>query len=214
MAYVLGYLYADGSLENSPIIRGKYVRVTSTDKITISKFKSWLGSGHKIVKINPPSHNRKPLYRLRIGSHKMYNDLINLGLYPHKSLTIKLISLPNKFLSDFVRGYFDGDGCVYVEKNKDKTRIKRLSIIFSSGSKIFLEQLRNMLSKKINLSMHPVHKGNRSFQLRYSTKDSLELFKLMYHQCPIDICLKRKSDIFLSYFKSRSRKLPDNIILR
>lgn len=32
MAYVLGFMFADGSLEDASYLRGKYVRVSSTDK--------------------------------------------------------------------------------------------------------------------------------------------------------------------------------------
>ncbi len=50
MAYVLGYWYADGSMEFSPHIRGKYIRVTSTDKDRIIAIKRLLKSGHRIIK--------------------------------------------------------------------------------------------------------------------------------------------------------------------
>ena len=40
MAYVLGYLYADGSLSDCSYIRAKYISVTSTDKDRIELFKS------------------------------------------------------------------------------------------------------------------------------------------------------------------------------
>ena len=39
MSYVLGFLYADGHLEDSPYIRGKYVRVINTDRDRIELIK-------------------------------------------------------------------------------------------------------------------------------------------------------------------------------
>jgi hypothetical protein len=39
MAYTLGYLFADGSLEDASYIRGKYIRVSSVEKNNISKIK-------------------------------------------------------------------------------------------------------------------------------------------------------------------------------
>src|SRR3989338_4130946 len=89
MAYVLGYLYADGSLEDSAYIRGKYIRVTSVERGSIERIKKLLKSDHTIVKEIPKLPNRKNRYLLRIGSHKLYNSLLNLGLYPNKSLTIR-----------------------------------------------------------------------------------------------------------------------------
>ncbi len=89
MAYVLGYFYADGSLEDASYLRGKYVRVSSTDKSTILEIRNWLKSEHKIVILNKrEDYKRKTQYLLRIGSHSLYESLINLGLHPNKSLTI------------------------------------------------------------------------------------------------------------------------------
>ena len=49
MAYVLGYFYADGSLEDASYLRGKYVRVSSVEKYSILRIKKWLSSEHTIV---------------------------------------------------------------------------------------------------------------------------------------------------------------------
>lgn len=87
MAYVLGYLYADGSMEDSPYLRGKYVRVTSIDQSTIIKIRNWLNSQHTITQLKPSSPNGHPRFALRIGSHQIYDSLIKLGLYPNKSLS-------------------------------------------------------------------------------------------------------------------------------
>ncbi len=118
-AYVLGFIFADGHLEDAPYIRGKYVRFTNTDRSLIEKIKNSLGSSHKIV-IVPASGNKKEKYILRIGSHKIYNDLERLGLHPRKSLDMEFPLISYRFLSDFVRGYFDGDGCVSIAKKKDR----------------------------------------------------------------------------------------------
>jgi len=121
MAYVLGLLYADGSLEDASYLRGKYIRLTSTDKELIFRVRRWLDSEHTIIiYLKPDSLYGKQRYFLRIGSHKLYNSLTKLGLYPNKSLTIKFPNIPSKYLKDFIRGYFDGDGCVYLELSKNQ----------------------------------------------------------------------------------------------
>jgi hypothetical protein len=55
---------------------------------------------------------RKDRFILRIGNKNLYDSLVTLGLYPSKPLTIHTPSIPRKMVSHFVRGYFDGDGCV------------------------------------------------------------------------------------------------------
>ena len=80
MAYVLGYIYADGSLDDSSYMRGKYIQITSTDEDSIQRIKNWLSSEHKINKKRSNFIGGKICFVLRIGSHKIYNDLFRLGL--------------------------------------------------------------------------------------------------------------------------------------
>jgi len=183
MAYVLGYFYADGSLEDASYLRGKYIRVTSVEKNTILKIKALLSSQHKIVAQQPTTENGKKRHLLRIGSHTLYKDLQNLGLFPNKSLTMTFPLVPKKFLADFVRGYFDGDGCVYFWKSRGKTKpfiARKLCIIFTSGSKIFLEELLQVLRNHLGLQQQRIYNGHRSFQLSYSTSDSVKIFEFLY----------------------------------
>jgi len=198
MAYVLGYLYADGSLEDASYLRGRYVRVTSIDRSSILQIRKLLHSKHTVVirKKEKPSRNQ---YFLRIGSHKLYDSLLRLGLYPNKSLTIQLPYIAEEFFSHFVRGYFDGDGCVYLEFGKGKTRkkiIKRLSVIFTSGSKDFLEQLSVCLSKRLQEPCHKVYTNRSAYQLRFRTSISIRLFSLFYKDAPLHNYLRWKLKIF------------------
>ena len=214
MAYVLGFLYADGSLENASYLRGKYIRVASTDKDIVFKIREWLNSEHTIITIKPNQQNRRRQYFLRIGSHKLYDSLSRLGLYPCKSLTIRLPDIPKKYLNDFIRGYFDGDGCVYLELSKGKKQkiiIKRLSVIFTSGSKIFLQELSSVLRKEVAVTQRKIYNSHRSFQLRYSTSDSIKLFKFLYRKTPQDAYLERKFRVFVEYFKKRPSRMDREV---
>ena len=124
MAYILGYIFADGSLEDASYLRGKYLRITSKDEEILLKIKKILNSSHKLqlrkpIKINfkKSTYFSKVLYLLRIGDHKIFDDLINLGVTTRKSLTLKFPEIPTLFFPHFVRGYFDGDGSVFLTKN-------------------------------------------------------------------------------------------------
>lgn len=214
MAYILGYFYADGSLEDASYLRGKYIRVTSIDRSTIENIKLKLGSQHTIVEYDGYK-NRKPRYLLRIGSIILYNNLIKLGLYPNKSLTITVPKIPKKYTKHFIRGYFDGDGCVYFEHGKgknNKTIIKGLRTIFTSGSKNFLSQLSKLLSEnKICSVGRKVYSSHRSFQLRYSTKDSLGLFLFLYEGNRDSLFLQRKYNTFHKYLSESPKRIDKSI---
>lgn len=219
MAYVLGYLYADGSLEDASYLRGKYIRVSSIDKLTIIKIREWLKSKHTIVKIDPPTTNGHKRYLLRIGNHALYDDLTKLGLYPNKSLTIKFPNIPQKNFNHFIRGYFDGDGCVRVCMSKGKKQqliIRKLSSVFTCGSKLFLEELAKQLNKAVKTKNTKVYNGCKSYMLSYSTEDSVKLFKFLYGNLNKNIFLKRKFDRFNDYFNRRPQRIDRavNNILR
>ena len=206
MAYVLGFMFADGSLEDAPYLRGKYVRVSSTDKDRVVAIKSLLNSDHTIVR-RDTGKNHKTAYLLRIGSHTLFNRLNNLGVTPHKSLTMQFPKMPLEYLSDFVRGYFDGDGCVYIDRGPNG-QPKRLLCVFTSGSKSFLQDLHAHLVSRIGIvgtGLYPHGSTCGAYQLRYSTRDSLRLFQFMYKgPTSKELHLRRKYDIFTWYLRKRN----------
>lgn len=215
MAYVLGYWYADGSLENTPYNRGKYIRVTSAERHIIFKIRRWLSSKHNITVARPTWPNGESCYVLRIGSHTLYDALTDHGLYPKKSLTITFPDIPKDYLNDFIRGYLDGDGCVYLQLTRGKTKkkiVKKLSVIFTSGSRVFLQQLSSLLKRVLGVRQNKIYNGHRSFQLRYFTADSILIFKFLYKDVLHELYFKRKAKIFLKYFKLRPSKIDQDII--
>ena len=210
MAYILGFLFADGSMENASYIRGKYVRVSSTDKDIILKIRDALNSLHSIVTIAPSQSHRKTRYLLRIGNKKLYDSLVTHGLQPRKSLTMDFPSVPERYLPDFIRGYFDGDGCAYIEtrKNKFSAPYYMLKVIFTSGSRGFLETLAKILHAHCVKHEMPLYSSLRSFQLRYSLCDSIAIFEYLYCKHKPTMFLERKLKIFLKYFKLQKGKGP------
>jgi len=212
MAYVLGFIYADGCMYVSA--RGNYVLVTSTDEEIIFKIKKWLKSNHKIRISKSSWPNGKTRFVLRMGNKELYGSLKELGLRPNKSLTIGLPRIPVEFLCDFVRGYFDGDGCVHLDKmrgSKSQLIVKKLSIIFTSGSKNFLEDLLKILRVNLVLKQTKIYNSHRSYQLRFTTGDTMTLFKFLYQNSPKELFFARKFKIFYEYFKLRPQRIDKAI---
>ena len=213
MAYVLGYIYADGSMTDASYLRGKYVSITSVERNNLAKIKNWLESEHAITQRPPTTINGKDIYTLRIGSKEIYKDLIALGLYPNKSLSIGFPEIPSSYLPHFIRGYFDGDGCAYFEKSlgsKNQIISKRLRVIFTSGSKKFLSGLLDILRGDLDLNQSKVYNGHKSFQLSFSTGDSIKIFKFLYAKAKESVFLERKYETFLSYFSF----MPNRVDIR
>lgn len=216
MAYVLGFIYADGCIY--PSVRGSYLSVTSIDEPIIVNIKRWMESDHTITK-TVFDDNRKPRFALKIGNKEIYADLLKLGVYPNKSLTVRMPDIPPVVLRDFLRGYFDGDGCVNLYRSKGITKeiiLRQLKIIFTSGSRLFLEDLLRILKGRFLLRLAKVYSNGNAFQLRFSTHDSITLFKFMYEDTPNEMFFLRKFKTFQAYFSLRPQRIDKEveIILR
>ena len=207
MSYVLGFIVADGSLEDAPYLRGRYLRVYSSDMEILTKIKTLMDSQHFIVVTKPKDflsrgkkYTCKEKYMLRIGSHEIYNDLIALGITPNKSKTIQFLNVPSGFLSCFIRGYLDGDGCIYYYKKQE-----RLVVVFTSGSKEFLQGLSHAINAQYGLNKHKIIYNNGAFQLRYSTRESTILLRQVYAPPLNCLFLSRKYKVYLNFIKGHSK---------
>jgi len=173
MAYVLGFLYADGTIIDAISSRTQYIKFTSIDREIIEKIKLAIGTDSPLYVLPPKtithingSYKSKEAFALRIGSRRMFNDLICLGLIPNKSKVIKFPNIPLYYLNHFVRGYFDGDGCVYIQRARGISNsiiVKKLSVIFTSGSPIFLKELGKVLKTQLMLGNENIYISQRAF---------------------------------------------------
>lgn len=115
-AYWLGFLYADGCVHDRGLIS---IALQERDKDHLLLLKQCLGANTVELSYSPKTKS----YSLSICSVNMANDLINLGCIPNKSLTLEFPTeerLPKYLLHHFMRGYFDGDGCIYSPSDKSK----------------------------------------------------------------------------------------------
>ncbi len=208
MAYVLGFFSADGNM-NKNKRGGQFWSIEVTDGDLLEKIKYVMGSEHKISVRIQKKKTHKPLYRLQIGSFEMCDDLRLLGFTNNKTKSLSIPSVPQKYVSDFVRGYFDGDGnvwCGEVHKER-KTRTYVLSTVFTSGSKKFLLQLQSVLFVNLScLGSISKRKGKECWCLRYSVRGSLKLCDFMYnsHVSSNMLLLTRKKQVFEKYKKMQS----------
>jgi hypothetical protein len=210
MAYVTGFIFADGAVEDvRKSSRTCYTLISNNHKEILIDIKRSLHSNHQLRLRKPrwqvfPGGGRyfcKASYHLRIGSKEIFDDLNRLGVTPRKSLTLKFPKVPEPYLNHFIRGYFDGDGCVHVDTHQGKFK-HRLSTIFTCGSRQFLEKLTKHLHKRAKLSFQNVFFQHRAFRLRFGTHDSLKLLNFIYKGINKVPYLHYKHDIYKRYLKS------------
>jgi intein-encoded DNA endonuclease-like protein len=111
-AYLVGLFASDGCLYKREGHQGLIqLSLQKEDKLLLEDVVRELES-------NNPIKSQKDMLTLSITSQKMYDDLLKIGLEPKKTWTLNmelvLKSIPEKYLPDFFRGYFDGDGHVGI----------------------------------------------------------------------------------------------------
>jgi hypothetical protein len=182
MAYVLGYFAADGSMLINT--RGScFIEFTSTDRILLEQVRTATGASHTISIRRRGKEAWKQQYRLQIGSKAWFYDLASLNFMQRKSTVLLFPPVPEPYLGDFIRGYFDGDGCVYFNELKFADRVRKrwiLATLFTSGSREFLDTLLARL-RSHGIQGGSFHVKERGFDLRFSHRDSLALYRLMYN---------------------------------
>ena len=204
MAWVLGWLYADGYL-----IKNGSFHIELKDEEIVKKIKELIKTDNNILK---RKIRRGYSYRLSIQNKKMFNDLTNLGLTPKKSLTIKFPQIPNGFLQEFVRGYFEGDGCFLYRKNYYNSKYAgNLLTSFTCGSRGFLEVLRHELLK-LRFKPQKVFKriNVSAFELRIS---GLDFPIWLYDNCA-ELYLKRKYNKLISIKEKLTNKIDKKMFYK
>lgn len=189
-AYWLGLMYADGCVKST----GPEISISLTDKEHVEKFKNAIGAvNHKISEIHDKRfENAKPLYAFRIKDKQLHADLIKWGCVPKKSLILSTFpNIPRDYIHHFLRGYFDGDGCLYYQKSTNNYRIS-----FTSGSEDFLNEVKKELGvEKLSLGHE---KGKNTCQLQISGRHQVErILNYLYEGATEDIRLDRKYETYL-----------------
>ena len=196
MAYVLGYFAADGTMYKNK--RGScYIGFCSTEKELIETTKAVMRVSNRIEEYQPDKPNHQKRYTLQIGSKRIYGRLLQLGFTANKSLTLRFPEAPNEFLADFLRGFMDGDGNVMADLVKRRDRAKPTGVLclrLTSGSEVFLEQLRQQLNKVFGVGIGSLMKRRENhYLLQYSTRATRHLYQLMYPSSTVPH-LKRKRE--------------------
>jgi hypothetical protein len=190
-AYWLGFLFADGYVRSNKL---KFVRLKLAIKDIdhLYKFKEALNSDHNVEEYDS-------YCQITIGSKKIVDDLIKNGCTPNKGMKIRL---PNNIGSDlmnhFIRGYFDGDGCI-----SHRGCNSYVSSIISNTN--FSTDVRNLLGYGYLYS----DSKNRNLANLTFNKDCLRFRDYIYKNAKV--YLKRKFDGFkeMDYIKESKVWLPN-----
>jgi len=206
MSYVLGYITADGCILMDKKRKNPFsLNITSAEKKHLYRIRKALGSTHKIGK-KLGGYSGGISYQIQPRNPTICNDLINLGILPRKTYNLNPIKVPDKYFSDFVRGFFDGDGTVYIYK---VNKVPQIKAGFVNSSLSFMTDLNQRICKNINIPIKNIHKQKKNkmdiHNICFYIDDCKKLAKFMYQNNP-SLYLPRKYKVFEKWKTIKRRK--------
>ena len=207
-AYWLGFLCADGCINR--LYKNDKLKAMTLELSLCEQDKGHLEKFAKSINTNVPikkkiSHcgdKSYTSYRITICCTKMCYDLISLGCTPQKTYNLRLPNekqVPKEFIRDYLRGFFDGDGCIF--------RHNRIALTLTGTSGMLNDISDFLYSNKIITKRVTVKKDYR----RYNTYE----FRLYGNNCYWFLnYIYRDSDIYLDrkyqkYFETYNEPLND-----
>ena len=153
-AYILGLLYADGChVSNKDVIQ---IALQEQDVEILNRIKNELRTDRPLYFISseysPLTKNNQ--YRLAITNKHIANTLNSYGLRSRKSLILEWPAwMEESLCQHFIRGYFDGDGCIYFNQKTHECKIYIVSTeMFCNSMKEILLNLIGVNSSIVQAS--------------------------------------------------------------
>ncbi len=182
-AYWLGFIAADGCvMSRGNVIKLLVIILNEKDKTHLERFKKAINSNHKLYQ----QKNRNQ-YGISINSPKMFDDLVNNGIVPRKSKILRYPpTIPDEYNKDFIRGYFDGDGCFSIHEN-----LPRFSLY--SGSKPMLQSVLSILDDDLSFSFpYKVTLNRRNYAIDIGAKKNvMKIYDYFYNNRCLYLIRKR-----------------------
>ena len=199
-AYILGLLYADGWNQTDRNVVG--IGLKESDKEILDKITSLIQPTkplgyYKKNKLKRGFENSQNEYRLVIANKRISERLVELGCGKAKTHNLTFPTeeqVPSCLIRHFVRGYFDGDGSVSGDKQKQFNLVGTINFLLPL-QQILIEELG---FSKTKLDQRYKERDNEIRSLRYCGINQCITFRDWLYK-DATIYLERKYDIFHSY---------------
>jgi hypothetical protein len=198
-AYILGFLYADGC---NCMSKGTItMSLEEGDRDVLERIRHEIDSERPLEFLDYSNkhdfgytyHNQ---YRLLLFSSHMCQSLQSHGMVPNKSLVLKFPTLDEKLVPHFIRGYFDGDGCVCQGKRETNF----LATITSTND--FCIKLKEIVEHVIGINCYIYDASNHNGITKvFTTSGRLQVKSFLdWIYKDADMFLERKYNRYIQYF--------------
>lgn len=182
-SYILGLWAADGHVRRN--------------QFSLTQNKKDIYIMEKILKLmesnNPLNNHYSNNIYFNIYSNEIVSDLKKIfGNFNNKTFDLNFPKIEDKYLSDFIRGFFDGDGCITYQKNE---KCYTSSII--SVSEKFINKLFKILKSEIKDFNGKLKLNNGYYLIVMGVNDTRRFGKYIYKDLNNNtLYLKRKKEKF------------------
>jgi intein-encoded DNA endonuclease-like protein len=193
-AYILGFLYADGSIHGDYKNNKRYytlsINLKKSDKNYLKKICN-IFNKELIKKYTLKYCPKTNSYKLSICSVELNQKLLRLGISHRKTYennSFVLNNIPNDLKSHFIRSFFDGDGTICKGKD-NKYRLGFVSLNKNLLEKILLEL------KKHSPTNANIRKDGKYYRIIISGNNVVKkLQNYLYNNSSLS--LERKQQLF------------------
>lgn len=176
-AYWLGFIASDGCITDKGN-GGKRLKITLKldDKEHLQKFADDLDSNLLVKeKVNKIKGKEYPTSEIVVNSTKICNDIINLGIDELKTTHLEMPDIRHDMIKHFLRGFIDGDGCIYFKKYEKRYRYAIEIVGYECRMMYDIDDYL----KSIGINSHIYQKRKNNLKLMISEKASID--KLIQH---------------------------------
>ena len=195
-AYWLGFIAADGYVyvrDKETSNAGNFcgINIHRRDKEHLEKFKMFMNSNVNILDHIQTEgfSNNTPMSRIVFNSNDMVKDLIDKGITPKKSLTLKPPKIKEEFYLPYILGYFDGDGSLFQNSNNEFG----INIV---GTKETLEWINSILNISKKLEQKQENNKNNYYIRCGGYNKPYEIMKKLYDSTSVH--LDRKYETYIN----------------
>ena len=180
-AWLLGWAYGDGSVTSDKCHRFQ-MRLQVQDVDVLSQINTILDSEYHIG-VGWNGLPGRPSVGISINNYHFVSSLERLGCFPRKcnAIAFPFNVVPDELLWHFVRGYFEADGTISMQKN-GMTEIK-----FQASCEEFLRDLNHFIMNSANVTPKSVtiKKTNNNYlpvsQMGWSKREDIQaIVDMMY----------------------------------
>lgn len=196
MAYILGILASDGCVaSNKNLI---YIELQRQDRELLEKINIELENTREIKDyITSRGYENSKIY---FYSEEAKNDLALYKIIPNKTYSSEFgfpTNLKKEFYPDYIRGLFDGDGCI---KDSNKTPTWEIN----STNENLIITIKNFFKEEYGIELKTtIFTKNRNIPMYriycYGQENNKKIFNILYKDT--NLFLKRKKEKFQQLLK-------------